>query len=101
MLVLTRTVRDGSISILGGLIEIEILEIKGDKVRLGFNAPAEADVHRSEVLARIQEDDPSKAEQIRNRSAKLREFLSGASPTPQPATADVSGRLITRSVRRG
>lgn len=35
-------------------VEVTIVDIRGDKVRLGINAPKEIGVHRSEVLARIR-----------------------------------------------
>ena len=34
-------------------IEITVVEIRGDKVRLGINAPKETPVHREEVANRI------------------------------------------------
>ncbi|MFM8705514.1 MAG: carbon storage regulator, partial [Planctomycetia bacterium] len=46
MLVLSRQ-RDESIMI-GDNIVVTIVDIRGDKVRLGINAPAEIPVHRQE-----------------------------------------------------
>ena len=51
MLVLSRK-RDEVIDIDGG-ISITIVEIRGDKVRLGISAPREVAVHRREVTERI------------------------------------------------
>ena len=36
-------------------IEITILEIKGDQVKIGINAPKEVPVYRKEVYLQIQE----------------------------------------------
>jgi len=36
------------------LLKVTVLEIKNDRVRLGFEAPAEIPVHRSEVWERIR-----------------------------------------------
>ena len=47
MLVLSRS-RDESIMI-GDDVEITIVDVRGDKVRLGINAPREVSVHRKEV----------------------------------------------------
>ena len=47
MLVLSRK-RDESIIIDGGIV-ITIVDIRGDKVRLGIEAPASVPVHRKEV----------------------------------------------------
>jgi carbon storage regulator len=55
MLVLARH-RDESIRI-GDDVEIIVVDIRGDKVRLGINAPRDLPVHRSEVYAAIREKD--------------------------------------------
>ena len=47
MLVLSRQ-RDESI-IIGDNIVVTIVDIRGDKVRLGINAPSEIPVHRREI----------------------------------------------------
>lgn len=52
MLVLSRK-RDESIIIGNGEITITIVDIRGDKVRLGINAPKEVPVHRAEVYDAI------------------------------------------------
>ncbi len=54
MLVLSRQ-RDESIMI-GDNIVVTIVDIRGDKVRLGINAPAEVPVHRQEVYEAIQRE---------------------------------------------
>lgn len=52
MLVLSRH-RDESI-VIGDLIHIVVVEIRGDKVRLGIEAPKDVPVHRREVWDAIQ-----------------------------------------------
>lgn len=54
MLVLSRH-RDESIMI-GDNIVITIIEIRGDKVRLGIEAPVEVPVHRQEVYEAIKRE---------------------------------------------
>lgn len=54
MLVLSRQ-RDESIMI-GDNIVITIVDIRGDKVRLGIDAPTEIPVHRQEVYEAIQRE---------------------------------------------
>ena len=49
MLVLTRK-KEQSI-IIGDNVEIMVLGVSGDKVRLGITAPREVDVFRKEVIA--------------------------------------------------
>ena len=54
MLVLSRQ-RDETI-IIGDDIEITIVDIKGEKVRLGISAPAHVSVHRKEVYDKIERE---------------------------------------------
>ena len=54
MLVLSRQ-RDESIMI-GDNIVVTIVDIRGDKVRLGINATSEVPVHRQEVYEAIQRE---------------------------------------------
>jgi carbon storage regulator len=54
MLVLSRQ-RDESIMI-GDNVVITIVDIRGDKVRLGIEAPAEVSVHRQEVYEAIKRE---------------------------------------------
>jgi len=54
MLVLSRQ-RDESIFI-GDNIKITVVDIRGDKVRLGIEAPSEVPVHRQEVYEAIQRE---------------------------------------------
>lgn len=54
MLVLSRQ-RDESIMI-GDNIKVTIVDIRGDKVRLGIDCPTEVPVHRREVWEAIQRE---------------------------------------------
>jgi carbon storage regulator len=54
MLVLSRQ-RDESI-VIGDNVVVTIVDIRGDKVRLGIQAPAEIPVHRQEVYEAIQRE---------------------------------------------
>lgn len=54
MLVLSRR-KDETIMI-GGDIEVSIVDIRGGKVRLAVNAPEEIPVHRREVFDAIERD---------------------------------------------
>ena len=59
MLALTRK-KDESI-IIGDNIEIKILEITGDKVRIGIEAPKEISIHRQEIYLQIQDENKEAA----------------------------------------
>jgi carbon storage regulator len=61
MLVLSRQ-RDETIMI-GDEIEITVVDIRGDKVRLGITAPTRIAVHRKEVYEAIRRENQQAAEQ--------------------------------------
>lgn len=58
MLVLTRK-QGESICIDGGRIRVTIVDIQGHKVRVGIAAPADVEINRSEIQARIDKCPPS------------------------------------------
>lgn len=61
MLVLSRQ-KDESI-VIGDDIKITIVDVRGDKVRLGIEAPREVSVHRIEVYEAIQREKQAKKEE--------------------------------------
>jgi carbon storage regulator len=60
MLVLSRQ-RDETIMI-GDDIEVTVVDIRGDKVRLGINAPKSVTVHRKEVYEQIKRENREAAQ---------------------------------------
>jgi carbon storage regulator len=61
MLVLSRKKNESII--IDDHITITVVEIRGDKVRLGIQAPKEIPIHRSEIRAAIQAEEREAAEQ--------------------------------------
>jgi carbon storage regulator len=59
VLVLTR--RPQQSIIIGNDVVVTVLEIKGDSVRIGIQAPHEVEVHRAEVYAQLHEENVSAA----------------------------------------
>lgn len=51
MLVLTR--KKNECIVINDVIRVTVVEIRGDKVRLGVEAPREIEVHRQEVYEQI------------------------------------------------
>lgn len=51
MLVLTR--KKNECIVINDVIKVTIVEIRGDKVRLGIEAPRDIEVHREEVYKQI------------------------------------------------
>jgi carbon storage regulator len=56
--------------VINGVIEIVVVEIRGDKVRLGVNAPMEKSVHRGEVYDAILRHRP--LEDLASNPARMR-----------------------------
>ena len=83
MLVLSRQ-RDETIMI-GDDIEVTVVDIRGDKVRLGINAPKEISVHRKEVYDAIRREN-REAAQVKP------EDLSGIGKGP-PKNGGISGSV--------
>ncbi len=59
MLILAR--RIGESIMIGDQVEISVVDIKGDQVKLGINAPPQVKVYRREVYAAIQEENRAAA----------------------------------------
>lgn len=54
MLALTR--RKGESLVINNNIEVTVLEVRGDQVKIGINAPKDIPVYRQEVYVQIQEE---------------------------------------------
>jgi carbon storage regulator len=62
MLVLTR--KNGESIIIGDNIVVMVVEVRGDKVRLGIEAPTDVSVHRREVYDAIKRAEGSQKKSL-------------------------------------
>lgn len=63
MLVLSRKQRE-AIIVGDGEIVIRVVEVRGDKVRIGIEAPADIPVHREEIWQQIQQKASADANRV-------------------------------------
>jgi carbon storage regulator len=73
MLVLTRKLKE-AIQI-GDDIEITVLAISGDQVKLGINAPKHVEIHRKEVYLAIQKENNEASLASKDLLQKLNEQI--------------------------
>lgn len=73
MLILTRKVNQSIV--IGDQIEVIIVEVRGDQVKIGIKAPKNISVHRSEVYKEIQEQNKQATKTLSIDSLKKIENL--------------------------
>lgn len=96
MLVLTR--RAGESIVIGDDVRVVVLDVRGDTIRLGIEAPRSVQVHRAEVYAEVHAANASAAGSTSTDLAAAAERLqrlarprqqrprkAAAEPTPKPA----------------
>lgn len=70
MLALTR--KKNEALVINNNVEITILDIKGDQVKIGITAPKDVSIYRKEVYVQIQEANQAA---MNNDAAALSDFL--------------------------
>jgi carbon storage regulator len=61
MLVLTR--KPGQSIMIGDGVEVQVLSVAGEKVRLGITAPRDVSIFRNEVYDRIEDEEPARTDE--------------------------------------
>jgi carbon storage regulator len=92
MLVLSRQ-RDETIMI-GDEVELTVVDIRGDKVRIGIKAPANVAVHRKEVYEAIKRENEQAARMGQPDLAPLAGRVHGAAG--RSTSASLAGRVQAR-----
>lgn len=73
MLVLTR--KPNELIMIGNDIEITVLAIEGEQVKLGISAPKNVDIHRKEIYLSIQEENNEASKIETNLLENINTFL--------------------------
>ena len=74
MLALSRKTGEGLI--IDGNIEIKVLEIQGDKVKIGIQAPKEIGIYREEIYEQIKVSNEEAASMEKMDFAHANEFMN-------------------------
>lgn len=69
MLILTRKI--GETLMVGDEVQVTVLGVKGNQVRIGVNAPKEIAVHREEIHQRIQREKEAKSKETSTANAAV------------------------------
>lgn len=74
MLVLTRKLNESIM--IGDDIEITILSVEGEQIKLGINAPKNVDIHRKEIYLSIQQENNEASKTETNLLKNINEFFN-------------------------
>lgn len=86
------TRRIGERVLIGDDIELTVLEVKGDSIRLGIQAPRETRIQRAEIVAAVETENRSAARTTEDEQRALLEALTGRRKAADTArTAEVGG----------
>jgi len=85
VLVLSRRV--GESLVIGDNVVVTVLEVRGDMIRIGIDAPREVKVHRSEVFQAIEEANKAAASPAAQSIAAFTSALAAKKPAQGGATA--------------
>lgn len=85
MLVLSR--KKDEVIVVGDNIEITIVDVRGDQVKVGVNAPRSVSIHRKEIYDAIQNENRAAAQSSGMQMGALAEALrkrQAAAPSSSP-----------------
>ena len=73
MLVLTRKLKESIM--IGDDIELTVLAIEGEQIKLGINAPKNVEIHRKEVYLSIQQENNEATQTKTNLLENLNQYF--------------------------
>jgi carbon storage regulator len=85
VLVLSRRV--GESIVIGNQITVTVIEVRGDQVRIGIDAPRDVQVHREEVWQALQAEN-ARAADTADRARRLVARMPQAARRPPPSSDD-------------
>ena len=94
MLVLARQ-RDETV-VIGDNIEVTVVDIRGDKVRLGINAPKNVSVHRKEVYDAIRKENRDSGQICTRATCRASGKPNAARPSRVQAKLSAPGTTARR-----
>jgi carbon storage regulator len=98
MLILTR--KPGECLYIGDDIKVTIVEIKGNQIRVGIDAPADLRIYREEIYLQILEENRRAAESSMAHDANLEGMPSSWSGEEKPSGRGLGlGSVRTSSVK--
>jgi len=86
MLVLSRKINQTIM--IGDSIEIRVVDIKGDQVKIGINAPRQVSIFRKEVFEEIQKENIAAAGLNHDSVKNLKDILGKKVPNKKPNPFD-------------
>ncbi len=73
MLALARKINQSIM--IGNDIEVTLLEIKGDQIKIGINAPKNVPIYRKEIFVQIQQENKNAGREV--DVSKIRNLFKG------------------------
>ncbi len=73
MLALARKINQSIM--IGNDIEVTLLEIKGDQIKIGINAPKNVPIYRKEIFVQIQQENKNAGQEV--DVSKIRNLFKG------------------------
>ena len=88
MLVLSR--RPGESIVIGNEVVVTVLDVRGDQIRVGIDAPRNVQIHREEVFRRLESENTQAASAAAKTRARIARLPAAADRSLQAKPDDPS-----------